>query len=149
MTHIVQIWVEHTTHAHTHTRTHTHTYAHLCFLLGLDKFLPVLIVLSNVHHHSRDGKEFWTMWEQTCYCKTLTLAYMHTASPLHTRTHTGVHECMHTYTSKHIHHISDLLKINLSFHTYVRMYVTPGSPLSLYAMPTTQVQYAMLTTQVQ
>lgn len=94
--------------AHTYARTHACTHAYLCFLLGLDKFLPVLIVLSNVHHHSRNGKEFWTMLEQTCYCKTLTLAYMRTSSP-HTHEHTQLctsactHTQANTYSTFQIH----------------------------------------------
>ena len=88
--------------AHTYARTHACTHAYLCFLLGLDKFLPVLIVLSNVHHHSRDGKEFWTMWEQTCYCKTLTLAYMRTSSP-HTHEHTQLCTSACTHSTFQIH----------------------------------------------
>ena len=59
-------------------------HTHLCFLLGLHKFLPVLIVLSNVHHHSRDGEELCAMQVQTC------VAARHTHR--HAQTHTRIHK---------------------------------------------------------
>ena len=112
MTHIVQIWVE-------HTRTHAHTYArmHTCIPL----LPPWPWQVSSSAHCSEQCSPSQQGWEgildnvgtDVLLQDTHTCIHAHILPP-HTWTHTVVHKCMHTQ------HISDPLRWICHFtHMYV------------------------------